>query len=64
MNGRRALFAFLSVLAGRNQPGHPGGFNKTHPAPAKRIANAEKSAGQYRVPDTRSYRQARYERLK
>jgi predicted Zn-dependent protease len=48
----------------KNQPNHPGGFNKTHPAPAKRIENAKKSAGKYSVPDTRSYRKARYEKLR
>jgi predicted Zn-dependent protease len=37
-----------------------GGFNKTHPAPAQRIANAEKSVSKYSVTDTRSYRQARF----
>ncbi|MCL1958692.1 MAG: M48 family metalloprotease [Spirochaetes bacterium] len=37
-----------------------GGFNKTHPTPAQRIANAEKSLGRYKVIDTRSYRQARF----
>jgi predicted Zn-dependent protease len=48
----------------KNQPGHLGGFNKTHPAPARRIENAEKSLGKYSVPDTRSYRKARYEKLR
>jgi predicted Zn-dependent protease len=41
----------------RNQS---GGFNKTHPTPAQRISNAEKSVGKYSVPDTRSYRQSRF----
>jgi len=36
------------------------GFGKTHPTPAQRISNAEKSVGRYSVADTRSYRQARF----
>jgi len=36
------------------------GFGKTHPTPAQRISNAEKSVGAYKVADTRSYRQARF----
>jgi len=36
------------------------GFGKTHPSPAQRITNAERSVGNYRVTDTRSYRQARF----
>jgi len=36
------------------------GFGKTHPTPAQRITNAEKSVGKYRAADTRSYRQARF----
>jgi predicted Zn-dependent protease len=42
---------------------HPGGFNATHPSPAQRISNAERSVRQYRVQDTRSYRQARFNNL-
>jgi len=37
-----------------------GGFNKTHPSPAQRIANAEKSVGRYKVADNRANRQARF----
>jgi len=36
------------------------GFGKTHPTPAQRITNAEKTVRNYRVTDTRSYRQARF----
>jgi predicted Zn-dependent protease len=36
------------------------GFGKTHPSPAQRITNAEKTVGNYRVTDTRSYRQERF----
>jgi predicted Zn-dependent protease len=42
------------------QQGNSGGFNKTHPAPAQRIANAEKSLSKHRVTDTSPHRQARY----
>jgi predicted Zn-dependent protease len=42
------------------QSNSSGGFSRTHPTPAQRIANAEKSMSIYRVPDTRSYRQARF----
>jgi predicted Zn-dependent protease len=48
----------------KNQGSHPGGFNKTHPSPAQRISSAEQSAAQYRVPDTRHFRQARYRAMK
>jgi predicted Zn-dependent protease len=44
----------------KNQPGKPGGFNKTHPAPAQRIASVNKTVGNYQVPDTRSFRQRRF----
>ena len=36
------------------------GFGKTHPTPAQRITNAQKTVGNYRVTDTRSYRQSRF----
>jgi predicted Zn-dependent protease len=36
------------------------GFGKTHPTPAQRITNARRTVGNYRVADTRSYRQARF----
>jgi predicted Zn-dependent protease len=38
-----------------------GGFNKTHPSPAQRIANAEKSVGKYKAADTSASRQARFD---
>ena len=44
----------------RVQSGQSGGFSKTHPSPAQRISNAERSVGRYSVTDTRSYRQARF----
>jgi predicted Zn-dependent protease len=68
--------AALSLLAsaGYNPPGlitmlrelekiqnsSPGGFSKTHPSPASRITNAEKSVGRYKVANTTAYRRARY----
>jgi len=42
------------------QSGSSGGFGKTHPTPAQRITNAEKSVGTYRVANTASYRQPRF----
>jgi predicted Zn-dependent protease len=48
----------------KNQGSRPGGFNKTHPTPGKRIASAEKSIKNYRVTDTRSFRQTRYSKTK
>jgi predicted Zn-dependent protease len=42
------------------QSNSSGGFNKTHPSPAQRISNAEKSLGKYPVVNTVSYRQGRF----
>jgi predicted Zn-dependent protease len=44
----------------KNQSKAPGGFNKTHPAPAQRISNVRNTINNYVVPDTRSYRVLRY----
>ena len=54
-----ALLDMLAVLQ-KNQSAHPGGFNNTHPSPADRIANVQKTIGDYNVTDTRSYRTGRY----
>jgi beta-barrel assembly-enhancing protease len=54
-----ALLDMLEVLQ-KTQGSHPGGFNKTHPTPAQRITNAKKTVGNYKVPDTRSYRTQRF----
>jgi len=54
-----ALLDMLGVLE-KNQGSHPGGFNKTHPTPTQRIANAKKTVGNYKVPDTRNYRVQRF----
>ena len=55
-----SLISMLRVLE-KNQAGKTGGFGKTHPTPAQRIANAEKKVGDFRVdPDTRSFRVSRY----
>jgi predicted Zn-dependent protease len=40
-----------------------GGLNSTHPPPAQRIANIEKQISQYRAPDTRSFRQERFNKI-
>jgi len=54
-----SLVDMLRVLE-RDQGKHPGGFNKTHPTPAQRITNAQKSVSKYKVADTRNYRQSRF----
>jgi len=36
------------------------GFGKTHPSPASRITNAQRSVSRYTVTDTSSYRQSRF----
>jgi predicted Zn-dependent protease len=43
------------------QSANSGGFGKTHPTPAQRITNAEKSISRHRVTDTSSYRQSRFQ---
>jgi predicted Zn-dependent protease len=53
------LLEMLKVL-GRVQGSKPGGFNNTHPSPTERVANANQQLAQYSVPDTRSYRTARF----
>ena len=58
-----SLVDVLRVLE-KNQAGKPGGFNKTHPTPAQRITNAQKTVGNYKVTDTRSFRQGRYSAVK
>jgi predicted Zn-dependent protease len=54
-----SLIEMLQSLE-QNQPKHPGGFNKTHPAPAQRINNVRETVNNYRAPDTRQYRALRY----
>jgi len=54
-----ALIDILRVLE-RNQQGRRGGFNDTHPTPAQRITNAQRTVGNYEVEDTRSHRVARF----
>ena len=53
-----ALIEMLRALSNVQASG--SGFGKTHPTPAQRIANAERTVNQYRVSDTRSARQARF----
>jgi predicted Zn-dependent protease len=54
-----SLLEVLNVLE-KNQTSRPGGFNKTHPTPAQRIANVQKTVGNFSVEDTRSFRTTRY----
>ncbi|MDR0473031.1 MAG: M48 family metalloprotease [Treponema sp.] len=53
------LVTMLKALE-KSQGNHPGGFNKTHPTPAKRVENAEQLLPKYNVRDTGSFRSARY----
>jgi predicted Zn-dependent protease len=46
------------------QSSRPGGFNKTHPTPAVRFANAEKAVNKYQVTDTSAARKARFATIK
>jgi len=48
----------------KTQQGKSGGFTKTHPSPASRISNVEKSIGKYQVADTTSFRAARFETVR
>ncbi|MDR3342153.1 MAG: M48 family metallopeptidase [Treponema sp.] len=54
-----SLIDMLTVLE-QNQASHPGGFNKTHPAPALRISHTKWTATRYSVPDTRAFRRDRF----
>jgi len=56
-------FIDLLRLFERNQHGWNEGFGTTHPSPAHRIANVERKAMAYRIPDTRLFRQTRFERI-
>ena len=56
-----SLIEVLQALETK-QRSHPGGFNKTHPVPALRIAHIEQNIGNYPVPDTRAFRLPRYMR--
>jgi predicted Zn-dependent protease len=47
----------------RNQGNSGTGLAKTHPSPAQRIEKAQETALKFKVPDTRSYRTARYEQF-
>ena len=44
----------------KTQSSRPGGFNKTHPAPAKRLESAEKALSKHRVKDTSASRRTRF----
>jgi len=55
----QGLIDMLNEL-GAIQSKTPGGFNKTHPSPAQRITNAQKSIGKYNVANTSANRQGRF----
>jgi predicted Zn-dependent protease len=56
------LLEMLNILQ-RIQNTQRGGFNSTHPAPARRIANVERQLRGYRLSDTGSARQDRFLRI-
>jgi predicted Zn-dependent protease len=53
-----SILEMLHALEQQSQSGQ--GFSKTHPTPADRIKNVNKSLRKYSVPDTRSFRERRY----
>jgi predicted Zn-dependent protease len=53
-----SILDMLNALEQQSQSGQ--GFSKTHPTPAERISNVNKSLRKYYVPDTRSFRERRY----
>ena len=53
-----ALILMIRVLE-RNQERNRG-FGRTHPTPAQRISNVQRSVNQYQVTDTRSHREDRF----
>jgi predicted Zn-dependent protease len=54
-----ALLQVLIILHGI-QGSHPGGLYMTHPSPVDRFINAERWIENYRIEDTRSYREPRF----
>jgi predicted Zn-dependent protease len=55
------LVAMLRKL--ESQGTHGGGLVKTHPSPERRVENVRETLLKFKVPDTRSYRTARYTRI-
>jgi predicted Zn-dependent protease len=58
-----ALVSILKTLE-QLQPSRPGGFNKTHPSPASRIAGLGQNSLSGRGRDTRSFRDSRFTPLR
>jgi predicted Zn-dependent protease len=56
------LISMLQQLE-KNQGNQGGGLTRTHPSPARRIEKARETAPKFKVPDTRSYRSPRFDRL-
>ncbi|GHV86492.1 peptidase M48 [Spirochaetia bacterium] len=54
----QGILEMLQSLEQKQEGGK--GFGKTHPAPAARITNVNKSIRKYKVNDTRSYRTSRF----
>jgi predicted Zn-dependent protease len=53
-----SILDMLRSLEQKQQSGQ--GFSKTHPSPADRITNVNKSLRKYSISDTRSFRERRY----
>ncbi len=56
------LADMLKVLQ-RVQRRQRGGFNSTHPSPAERLSNVQSRTASYKIPDTSSFRKARFNRI-
>jgi predicted Zn-dependent protease len=56
------LIAMIRQLE-KNQGNQSGGIIKTHPSPSQRLERAQDTASKFKVPDTRSYRAARYRQI-
>jgi predicted Zn-dependent protease len=54
-----ALIEMLQILQ-QVQGSQTGGFNFTHPSPAARISNANRTVERYRIQDTTSFRSSRF----
>ncbi|MDR0731456.1 MAG: M48 family metallopeptidase [Treponema sp.] len=56
------LISMLQQLE-KGQRNQTGGLTKTHPTPSRRIERARDTVIKFKVPDTRSYRTARYRQI-
>ncbi|MDR0401146.1 MAG: M48 family metalloprotease [Treponema sp.] len=60
-----SLLTMLRILEqDENGESQSTGLVRTHPSPTQRIANVEKTLPKFKVPNTRSYRAARYGQIR